>query len=258
MFSIEPIWHETEIHPRFLFLKIWWDSLSTFVVFAIFLVWFTLDFPQVRRYLPTIGIFIVSNFVRYQPGAMDNTKVFIASWLPLASAAVAHLVSYVGSKAMRTKDFGVFFALCVTVACFLASSAVSVIKFNMYEYTLFSEADRNFGLWAMENSHPDAVFMSSWWHAHPAMVLGGRAITTGYPGWVWTHGLSIDDRQKMVNELANNLDNKTAFLQHNIKYIVQRDDVDKERGFDFHGIDGHPGWMTIIETPSFKVHRLLE
>jgi uncharacterized membrane protein len=44
--------------------------------------------------------------------------------------------------------------------------------------------------WVRAHTPPRAVFLAAPEHNQPVPTLGGRAVVAGYPGWLWTYGLS--------------------------------------------------------------------
>ena len=257
MMSINPVWNEGSETRRFKAIHVWWESLSTFVVIALFLVWFTLNSRQKTIYFQTIPIFIISNFLRYQPGAMDNTKVFFPGWMVLASAAVAHFLVTISRISVKQKKYFVIPAVVLVTACFLASSCYGIFNFMKYEYTLANENDREFGQWVIENTDKTSVFLGSWWHSSAPMMIGGRQITMGYPGWVWTHGLNQKEREKLMNEMGANLNNISLFDSHNVKYIMRRKD-DASKNFFLTKPDLKSRWMKILTLGNTKLYRIIK
>ena len=90
-FIMKAIHKETD-SSTFGFFKVWWSSLGAFVFISLVSVWIFQTKRQNKIYMPSIGVWIVSNLIRYQPGAMDNTKVFLVAWYPLACCTVANFL----------------------------------------------------------------------------------------------------------------------------------------------------------------------
>lgn len=194
-----------------------WYSLGAFLVFAIVLVFCTNNSRQNRFYLPSIGVFIVSNFIRYQPGAMDNTKVFFAGWYCLACAAVANYIMIM-MKCKKSVKLIVGYAICGS----MFGGCVCIYKAAMKLFPLYNRNEMKLGVWMMENTKRDAAVLCSGWHANTLMALSGKLVTMGYGGWVWTHGLSIGDRQKLITNLVTNRENVDLFTPYKIRGVQIR------------------------------------
>ena len=257
MMSIEPVWRESSETRSFRPIRVWWNSLSTFIALALFGVWFTMNKRQNTIYLPSLFIWIISNFLRYQPGAMDNTKVFFPGWMVFASAAVAHFFSTVFHTSYISKKYYVNFSLVIVCLCFLVSSIFGIYSFFKYPNSIIRKNEKELGDWCIENTSPSSVFLGSWWHSSTIMMLAGRSVTMAYPGWAWTHGFDDRKRQDWMNYLASNLNNATIFMENNIKYILQRPD-DFEKGFYFYSPSIKSKWMEILDLGKMKLYRMIE
>jgi hypothetical protein len=250
--TVLPIWLETFPHSMKV-LQLWWDSLGAFVFLALFAVWASLGSRQKWGYIPSIGVFVLSNFVRYQPGAMDNNKVFFAGWYPLACCAVAHFLVWLWSGA---KPIVRFLTVWVVIG-FSTGSVVTIWKALRWPFPLFTRDEKELGLWVMENTPKTAVFLGSTWHSNPTMSIGGRLITMGYGGWVWTHGLSYDKRNALMHDLIANRENVSKFLDLNIRYAIARGD-DNTRGYEFPAPHPQSRWILLVDLATTRIYRLLQ
>jgi hypothetical protein len=251
--KLDPIHRETDKRWILGFFTVWWYSLGSFLVAAIGLVFFTNDARQNRFYLPSLGVWIVSNLIRYQPGAMDNTKVFFAGWYSLACVAVANFV------VLTWKHGGWLarFALFVMVSGFCFGGGVCIWKAMFCPFAMFSREERDIGMWVMQNAKRDVGVLAGGWHGNTLMSLAGKLVTMGYGGWVWTHGLNIDARKRFMNELVRNRDDVNAFAVHKIEYAVWRSD-DKTRQFSFPEPGTDSRWLLLFDLGHLKVYRILK
>ena len=251
--TISPIWLET-FPGSWKFGQLWWESLGPFVVIAIFVCWPLLNHFQLVCYLPSIGVFLVSNFIRYQPGAMDNNKVFYAGWYSLACCAVAHFIIAVWSRSRG--DILVKVILIWTVIGFSLSSVVAIGKAIFYAFPMFNNDEKEMGQWVMENTLKDSVFLTNQWHANTVMSIGGRIIMLGYGGWVWTHGLDHEKRNRFIRDLARDIEAPEEFDRWKIRYVVTKSDDDAEK-FYFPTPGPYSRWICVVDISNAKVYRML-
>jgi hypothetical protein len=176
----------------------WWESLSLFVFISLFHCWFSFQGSQISMYLPAFGVFIVANFVRFQPGAMDNTKIFIAAWFPLACCAVAHFLLSIVHRA-RTLAFALFIASTV-------SGTLCVLKSLSIPYPIFSSQELDVAIWSIENTPIESVFLTAIYPGIPVTSIAGRTALMTFPGWAWTHGIYNTTRHADIERMWQTAD----------------------------------------------------
>lgn len=104
-FQFNPIWNTPYQKGRlFKPIQLWWNGLGCFAAIAIFFGWASITQRQLFMYIPSFVVFIIANFVRYQPWELDNTKIFYACWIPIATPFVATFLSKLLSPFLRTKE----------------------------------------------------------------------------------------------------------------------------------------------------------
>jgi hypothetical protein len=251
--QFNPIYKETDARMVLGFFKVWWYSLGSILVIAIGLVWSVMEKRQIEFYRPSIGVWIVSNLIRYQPGAMDNTKVFFAGWYSLACAAVAHYAVVMWQR----KKFIVRISIVLALAGGFASGCICIWKAAFWPFPMFSKDERDIGVWVMHNTKRDAAVLAGGWHANTLMSLAGKLVTMGYGGWVWTHGLSLDARNKFMGELVRDRENVSKFTPQKIEYAIWKSD-DHDRGFSFPPVGPESRWLLVFDIGHLRVYRILK
>lgn len=213
--SIDPIWNDY-FKGFFAPFIMWWESLSSFVFISVFYSWFVLSSKQVMFYLPSFVLFIISNFIRYQPGAMDNTKVFYAGWYPMACICVAEfLIKYYYKP-------GLFYSIAIQIVFFsmILSGLLCIIKSLLIPFPVFENEDWETGHWIIENTPLNSVFLTNFYPGCSATAIAGRTGFLTFPGWVWTHGLPLNDRYNLVNKMWKNLATYEDFVKNGVNYIL--------------------------------------
>ena len=155
-------------------------------------------------YLPFLLLFVIANFVKFQPWYFDNYKIFIY-WLAL-SAVMASLAT------LWVTDFNKrFFKTLATVLLailILASTSFGLVTHvAMVEdsYVIWTQEETEIADWVRANTPPDSVFLTGSAHNHPIPSLSGRPRVMGYEGWLWSHGINWT----MIN--ARKRDEKAMF-----------------------------------------------
>lgn len=256
-FSFEPIWTETESRESGIFgyFTMWWDSLGTFHFLAVVNVWIFMKKKHFYIYIPAMIVYVISTFVRYQPGAMDNTKVFLSTWYPLACVSVSLYLLQLVFFAKKNRNLIIFIVFCLFVS-FSLSSIVCFFKNLKNKFPMFSRLEFETGLWVIENTPRNSSFLSDGWHACPPMSIGGRIITMGYPGWVYTHGLDYSARKLWELNLTNNLENYELFKNLNILYAISKNDDTGKSIFPNPG--NYSRWTMVIDIGNAQIYRILK
>jgi len=255
MMSFEFIWKETE-HSYSIgsFFRMWWNSLGSLVFVSMTVSWFFFNKAQKSLYLPSAMVWIVSNCILYQPGAMDNTKVFLCAWYPLACCAFANvLLSILATP--RAKAVITLPLVLIIVLGTVASSFFCIGKAIVMTTTIFNNQELEFGYWIRAFTPKNAVFLTPQWHSNTAMTIAGRTLVMGYGGWVWSHGLDYFGRLDYIKKLIENRENKTAFEPHRITYALRND---REKDTQFPEIESGSIWMKVLQSGHLHLYKMIQ
>lgn len=228
-------------------LQLWWRALGAFIVMALFHTPIILDSKQMCLYLPSIFVFIIGNFVRYQPWAVDNTKVWNAAFIPIATAGVAlFLVKLFKHNAIgKLTSLVLFFFSCW--AGYLC--VVRTIQSRSNEWDIY-DAPYSIADFIIRNTEPDAVWMTDYQHENPIVTLAGRQVLVGYIGWLQNHGLDYNDRQRIMRNLVNDPENTTEVDLLDLKYVGFRP---AEPEYRFNPGPNSTHWENIYNSVVFSV-----
>jgi hypothetical protein len=191
--SIKPIWTDYFLRGFSAMASrlLWWNSLSVFVTISVFHCWFALNERQIKFYLPSICIFVISNFLRYQSGAMNNTKVFFAGWYLIAVVCAAEFII----KLYRSR-FTIFrFVAIVFLIEMSATSVCCFIQTARFRQLLLDEHSVVYSHWIDENVPIDAIALTDSHGYSPFCIAGGRTSLMSFVGW--TNSLGIDSAERI-------------------------------------------------------------
>jgi hypothetical protein len=163
-----------------------------------------------------VGVFLLTNLVVFQPHDFDNMKLML--WV--------FLVSCVGTAALfatlrrRYSRRGILLSLFLTIAL-VATGCLSVYRQVRLHSLMFSTEDLLLARFVGEQTPKDAIFLTSDRHNHPIPCLAGRRIVMGYRGWLWTHGIDYQSRERDVLEIyrgSNHMDD--LLKQYDVSYLL--------------------------------------
>jgi hypothetical protein len=155
------------------FLVMWWRSLGVFGAIALTFGFINLNAERIRLYLPSIAVWIATNFVIYQPWEWTNIKIHLAVWIPFAAPVVRLYFMSLFSR-RETVVIGAVLMVAATL-CGAWQNARELVR----PYQIFTDDAIQVGLWIAENCRRDARFVASNSHAAPPATIGSRQLFMG-------------------------------------------------------------------------------
>jgi hypothetical protein len=170
-------------------------------------------------YLPFLLLFVIANFMKFQPWYFDNYKIFIY-WLALSAVMASLAILWVTDF---NKRFSKTLATVLLAILILASTSFGLVTHvAMVEdsYVIWTQEETEIADWVRENTPPDSVFLTGSAHNHPIPSLSGRPRVMGYEGWLWSHGISgtmINARKR--DEMAMFGGNYALVKDYGVDYV---------------------------------------
>jgi hypothetical protein len=160
--------------------------------------------------------FLVPNIWLFHPWDWDNQKFFVYFVL-LGSFLVAALLVRVARAGLPGAAAAVAMFLVLTLAGGL--DAIRNTDFTMSGIRFADNAGLDVAAWSRTHTAPHAVFLVADNHNNPIPTLGGRRVVLGYPGWIWTYGISDwYGREQDVKTMLQGAPGTEVLVQ---KYSVQ-------------------------------------
>jgi len=153
----------------------------------------------------------------FQPWDYDNHKFFSFWLMPSALLMAASLLRVYDLPKLGKP----LFAVLLTLTVLTGALAAGFILFH--PYVEFSQASVHVSDWIKENTPKDAVFLTSDSPISPVTSLSGRKSYLGYGGWLYTHGISYNDRLYAVKSMYSAADEGSAaslLSEKGIDYVL--------------------------------------
>ncbi|OHS93615.1 hypothetical protein TRFO_40089 [Tritrichomonas foetus] len=244
--KIQPIWTKDKTKK---FIPMWYRSLGTLFMLSLVHAPSIMNIKQLSVYLPAYFVFLISNYIWYQPWHLDNTKVFNAGWIPLVIAGVANYLAIL----FRTGRFGKILCMGLIISsCFSGFLAVRMAKREFYQEWPNKEIPFTIAKYVIENTPPKSIWITDEWHANPVVALAGRQTVVGYAGWIVSHGLNSNDRHTMIRNLLMNPDDSLIADKFGIEYICARSRSRDSISFHPHG---SRKWKKVYEYDNYKIFK---
>jgi hypothetical protein len=167
-------------------------------------------------FIPFILWFIVPNVLKLAPWIWDNIKVLYIWFLGSIPFVAALLVG--GWQRGRKWRF----AVVVLFVSLTLSSALDFYRLftAMPDQEVYSREDLEFADLIRMKTAPKSLIMSAPVH-NSHVLLTGRRLFVGYPGTIWTHGLSFDGYEEALFSVYQGRPDAEQILKNRkIEYVL--------------------------------------
>ncbi len=203
------------------FLWLWLKNFGGMLLFVIF------GFKKYKHlWLPFLGFFVIGNTILLQPWDFDNNKLLISCYFILAIFGVMG-IKYLWELKKKTKlGFLIRSMTVLVIIIVLLPSFLGTYHYYKQKALFSSREDQALGELIGDITPIDSVILTGTQHNHPVFLYSGRKVFEGYRGWIWTHGLDMDARDKETKAMFESNDKNEAcklFKKNNVDYIFISD-----------------------------------
>ena len=210
------------------FWALWLRGIGLFLPLAIIGAFF-LNKKQLKLYISFWIIFVISNFIQFQPWDKDNTKLFLI-WVFVAAAVVSMVIV----KIWNAPSFTSKLLAIVIVFSLVLTGSIMLYRESTLWWQFMDPEDQRFGEWVAANTDGNDIFIVNDSHIHPVTNLAGKTAMINMAGWVQSHGYPnmwgrYSDLKKMLSRPGFNTQ---LYQQYNISYIAKDWRLAKDNGAD--------------------------
>ncbi len=165
------------------------------------------DKDKKKLSLAVIVLYILAEFIQFQPNPYDNNKLFYIAYMIILIIVCDFLIKlYDMLKGIKLRGY---FA-AVTIILFIFSGVLTICREYVSggQYQTFSKDDINTAQYIKDNTPKDAIFLTGTGHINPVVTLAGRSVYVGSSLYVHFHGFA-DEYSKRNNEI-NKIYNSSA------------------------------------------------
>lgn len=175
------------------------ENLTLPLIFGALFIWFT------------------ANIIKFQPWDYDNNKI-LAYFLLLGSLIIGYFFErwrFKGAKILiATLTFFIIFSGTIDVL-----SRSSFASPTLHE--IFNTKEQTTAKWISENILPKQTILTGTSHLNLVSSLSGKPVLMGYPGWLWTHGIKYQEREKDIKKMFEGGEEaEKLFKKYNIDYLM--------------------------------------
>ena len=167
--------------------------------------------------LSSLFLWMAINVIKFQPWDFDNTKIF--GYFLLVGCLLVGLFfekwKFKGAKILII----LLTLLIITTGVIDALSRSSFASPTLYE--IFSPKDQLVADWITKNTNSEETILTGNYHLNLVNCLAGRPVLMGYGGWLWTHGIKYQEREKDIKKMfEGNEEAKKLFKKYDIDYVM--------------------------------------
>ena len=167
---------------------------------------FSVSREQRAAFSGAIFIFVLCELLVFQPNEYDNNKLLYVAYAFGCFVCADALAGWLG-KVRSPAAQGVLLALTLFIS---SNAAVFTLGrevasgFPQYGYELFSRDEVAAAEYIIDNTEPDAVFLTRDNHDNTVATLTGRNIVCGSGSYLYFHGLNYQDKQYLAEQMLTN------------------------------------------------------
>jgi hypothetical protein len=200
-------------------------------------------------YLPFTLCFIVPNLVKLAPWIWDNVKILFYWWVASAPL-VALLLARLWQGSIGNRVLAVVFLVVLTLA---GGLDVFALVLGRDEYGEFDRDGVNFAEQIKQQTPPTATILHAPIHNTP-IFLTGRKSLMGYPGHIWTHGLSYGERDAQIRRIyAAAAEASDLLTKYGVDYVAigpqERSELRPNEAFFDH-------YQKVIDTGGYRLYKV--
>lgn len=179
---------------------------------------------QINTMMPAVCLWLISEFVLFQPNPYDNNKLMLVSYFFFCVAAADFVWDTIPALFEKSKKavhvlrpvLVTFVAIIGTLAAALTMGREAVADFELYSADYIRLCK-----WVEKNTEPSDVFLTANNHNNAIASLTGRNIVCGSGSFLYFHGLDYGKQETDARFMYEDPANRDDLLdQYDVSYIV--------------------------------------
>lgn len=151
-------------------------------------------------YSGAITVFIIAEFIQFQPNNYDNNKIFYI-WYMLSVILVSAYVFSIYKRMEGIRNRWIILAILIFFSTFSGALTIGREAKSNGEYQLFDKNAVAASEFIKKNTPPDSMFISSDNHNNPISALAGRNVLCGPGLYLFFHGVDQSGRQGDIEKM---------------------------------------------------------
>ena len=179
-----------------------------------------LEKNEKRRFIASgaFVIFLLAEFIQFQPNEYDNNKLFYIWYMLCAVLAADYAFALLDRlRGLRARPV-IAGIMCVL---FFSTGVLAVAREMVTDEYHFSKAEADAAAWVEQATEEDAVFLTGDQHINFVSSLAGRRIVCGPDTWLLFHGYDLTERHAEVERFYTDPAGNGQLLEkYGVSYIL--------------------------------------
>ena len=187
------------------------------------------------RYVPALVIWLIAEFVEFQPNDYDNNKLLYVGYALLCCCGA----EFFWDMLRKIRQRGARNVLAGGLTAFLILPAFLTLgREAVSEYEIYGDGALSLCAYVEENLPPDAVVLTDTRHNNEICALAGRNVVCGSPSYLFYHGLPYYGREFAVREMYEKPAESLNFYRStHVSYVLYSDFENSSYQVDAQALD---------------------
>ena len=185
--------------------------------------------------MPALVIWLIAEFVEFQPNDYDNNKLLYVGYALLCCCGA----EFFWDMLCKIRRRGARNVLAGGLTAFLILPAVLTLgREAVSEYEIYGDGALSLCAYVEENLPPDAVVLTDTRHNNEICALAGRNVVCGSPSYLFYHGLPYYGREFAVREMYEKPEESLNFYRStHVSYVLYSDFENSSYQVDAQALD---------------------
>ena len=171
--------------------------------------------------MPGVLLWLLCEFVLFQPNSYDNNKLLLVAYLFFCIATADYVWDTLPQQFARLGRFVRPAAVTVTAVLGVFAAILTMGREWVSDYELYDNGYVKACQWVEKNTQPTDTFLTATNHNNAIASLTGRNIVCGSSSFLYYHGVDYTGNEAAVKSMYEDPDVRDSLLdEYGVNYIV--------------------------------------
>ncbi len=176
---------------------------------------------QLRLVLPACLLWLISEFILFQPNSYDNNKLLLIAYLFFCIGIADFIWDTIPSLVRESPRQMRFLTVTAVTALSTLAALLTMGREYVSDYELYSSSYVSLAEWIEENTKPSDTFLTATNHNNAVASLTGRSIVCGSGTFLYFHGTDYRQNETDTALIYEDPSRRDQLLkQYGVDYIV--------------------------------------